>query len=122
MNGVTKKQVNAYFEFDMPFRLQIPSYEGNCGVCISKALRNLCTIARHKPDKIDFFKVLAEDYATPDFTFFREYNHIGHIFDMAKDIKIKDAHDNRFDLETAPEFDFYLDSEGACGGTCEPFS
>ena len=30
---------------------------------------------------------------------------------------------NRFDLDNQLTlFDFFLDSEGACGGTCEPFS
>lgn len=122
LQGVTKKRVNGYFEYEMPFRLQIPSYEGNCGACISKALRNLCTIARYKPEKFDFFRVLAEDFGQNDFPFYREYNTIDHIFDMAENKKIQDAHDNRYDLEEGPEFNTYLDSEGACGGTCEAFT
>jgi len=122
LQGVTKKRVNGYFEFDMPFRLQIPSYLGNCGACISKAIRNLCTIARTRPEKFDFFKVISEDLGNPNHTFYRTRKNINDIFEMSKDEKIKDAHDNRFDLETAPEFDEELDSEGACGGTCEAFS
>jgi len=122
LEGVTKKQVNKYFEFDMLFRLQIPSYLGNCGACISKGLRNLCTIARTRPEKFDFFKVISEDYNCENHTFYRNRKNINDIFEMSKDKKIKDAHDNRFDLETDLQFDFELDSEGACGGTCEAFT
>lgn len=122
LNGITKKKVNAYFENDMPFRLQIPSYLGNCGACISKGLRNLCTIARQRPEKFDFFNYIAKKQGVPNHTFYRNRKTISDVFEMAKDKKIKDAHDNRFDLDTEYEFDFELDSEGACGGTCEPFS
>lgn len=124
LNGVTKKKVNAHFEFDMPFRLEIPSWIGNCGACISKGLRNLCTVARYYPKKFDVFRVLAEDFGDGNHTFYRNRKSIDDIFEMSKDEKIKDAHDNRFDIEnqTEIEFDFELDSEGACGGTCEPFS
>lgn len=119
--NVTKKQVNKYFEYDMPFRLQIPSYLGNCGACISKSLRGLCTIARTRPEKFDFFKQIAEEKGQQDHTFYRNRNSIKDIFEMAKDEKIKNTHDNRFDFDM-PEFDFELDSEGACSGTCEAFS
>lgn len=122
LQGVTKKRVNAYFEFDMPFRLKIPSYLGNCGACISKGLRNLCTIARTRPEKFDFFKVISEDFGNPNHTFYRNRKNINDIFEMSEDKNIKDAHDNRFDLETDLEFDFELDSDGACGGTCEAFT
>jgi len=121
LENVTKKQVNKYFEYDMPFRLQIPSYLGNCGACISKSLRGLCTIARTRPEKFDFFNQIAKEKGFENHTFYRNRNSIKDIFEMAKDDKIKNAHDNRFDFEI-PEFDFELDAEGACGGTCEAFS
>lgn len=119
LQGVTKKDVNEFF-IKMPFRLQIPSYLGNCGACISKSIRNLCTIARQRPEKFNFFDYIAKEKGLPEHTFYRDHNTIKSIFEQSKDEKIKDAHDNRFDVN--PEFDEYLDSEGACAGTCEAFS
>lgn len=122
IKGVTKKRVNGYFEKDMPFRLNLPSYMGNCGACISKSLRGLCTIARQRPEKFDFFDYIAKEKRFENHTFYRNRKSIKDVFEMAKDENIKNAHDNRFDLETQEEFDFELDAEGACGGTCEAFS
>lgn len=121
LQGVTKKDVNEFFIY-MPFRLQIPSYLGNCGACISKGIRSLCTIARKQPEKFDFFDYIAKEHGLDDFTFYRERNSIKSIFELSKNEKIKDAHDNRFDINEKPKFDEYLDSEGACAGTCEAFS
>lgn len=122
LQGITKKKVNNHFEFEMPFRLETPSWLGNCGACISKSIRSLCTVARHRPEKFDFFKVLAEDLGFASHTYYRDKTSITKIFEMAPDNNIIDAHDNRFDTELQYEFVFDLDSEGACGGTCEPFS
>jgi len=121
LQGVTKKDINEFF-INMPFRLQIPSYLGNCGACISKGIRNLCTIARTRPEKFDFFDYIAKEFGTEDHTYYRDRSSIKDIFEKSKDEKIKDAHDNRFDTNEVVEFDEYLDSEGACGGTCEAFS
>lgn len=122
ISRITKQMINYFFEFEMPFRLQIPSWLGNCGACISKSIRSLCTIARYRPEKFLFFKVISEDYGVPFHEFFRNHNTIYSIFEMSKDKNIKDAVDNRFDTNYNHEFVFELDAEGACGGTCEPFS
>lgn len=125
LQGVTKAKVNRFFINEMPFRLEIPSYLGNCGACISKAIRSLCTISRTRPEKFHFFDTIAKEFGVPDHTFYRDRNSISSIFEMAKDEKIKDAKDNRFNVGTPDlfsEFDEKLDSEGACGGTCEAFS
>lgn len=119
LQGVTKKDINEFF-IKMPFRLQIPSYLGNCGACISKSIRSLCTIARHRPEKFNFFDFIAKEKGFEEHTFYRGHNTVKSIFEQSKSLKIKDAHDNRFD--TNKEFDEYLDSEGACSGTCEAFS
>lgn len=130
--GVTKRNLNRYFEFIMPFRLNLPSYLGNCGACISKSVRNLCTIARKVPRKFKFFKFLSDKYGNGQHTYYQGFRTIDDIFEMAKDESIKDGKDNRFDLEyqtdlffdtdIKSEFDTELDSEGACGGVCEAFS
>jgi hypothetical protein len=124
LEGVTKPSLNRYFEFEMPFRLQLPSFLGNCGVCISKSIRTLCTIARIRSIKFKFFKFLSDKYGDGKWTFYNGYKTIDDIFEMAKDEKIKDAVDNRFNLVHQQDlfFDSELDSEGACGGVCEAFS
>ena len=124
LEGITKPSLNRFFEFEMPFRLQLPSYLGNCGACISKSLRNLCTIAREKPRKFEFFKFLSDEYGDGKHTFYMKFNSVDDIFEMAKDENIKSAKDNRFNLEYQQDlfFDSDLDSEGACAGTCEAFS
>lgn len=124
LEGITKPYLNRYFEYEMPFRLQLPSYLGNCGVCISKSLRNLCTIARERPRKFKFFKFLSDKYGEGKHTFYNQFKTVDDIFEMAEDKKIKSAKDNRFNLAHQQDlfFDSELDSEGACGGVCEAFS
>jgi len=124
LNGVTKPFLNSFFTNEMPFRLNLKSYLGNCGVCILKSLRNLCTIAREVPKKFNFFKFLNYKYGKEEHTFFNKYKTIDNIFEMAKDKNIKNAKDNRFNLQHQQDlfFDSELDSEGACAGSCEAFS
>jgi hypothetical protein len=124
LNGITKPFLNRFFEFEMPFRLDLPSYMGNCGACISKSLRNLCTIAREEPKKFKFFKFLADKYNNGIHPFYMKYKTVDDIFKMAKDLSIKSAKDNRFNFAYQQDlfFDSELDSEGGCGGTCEAFS
>jgi len=124
LKGVTKPSLNRYFQFEMPFRLNLPSYQGNCRVCISKGLRNLCTIARERPNSFNFFDFLSKKYGNGNHPFYMKYNTIESIITMAKSEKIKSAKDNRFDFTHQQDlfFDTELDTEGACGGVCEAFS
>lgn len=124
LKGITKPFLNRFFEYEMPFRLDLPSYLGNCGACISKALRKLCTIARHKPKKFKFFDFLSVKYGNGSHTFYQGFNTVESIFEMSKNPLIKDAVDDRFNLAHQQDlfFDSELDKEGACGGVCEAFS
>ncbi len=124
IKGVTKPFLNHFFQFVMPFRLNLPSYLGNCGACISKSLRSLCTIARERPKKFKFFDFLSKKYGNASHTFYMQFNTIDSIFEMAKDENIKSSEDNRFNITHQQDlfFDSNLDSEGSCAGTCEPFS
>lgn len=124
LQGITKKDVNRFFIEEMPFRLDLESYLGNCGACISKGLRNLCTIARKRKEKFEFFRFISTELGFMNHQFYRERKSISDIFEMSLNENIKDAQDNRFNLEDQIklDFDFELDSEGACGGTCEAFS
>lgn len=124
IKGITKPFLNRFFENEMPFRLNLPSFLGNCGACISKSLRNLCTVARQRPEKYEFFSFLSKKYSDKKHTFYNKYKTIEDIFEMAENPTIKNAKDNRFNLLHQQDlfFDSELDTEGACGGVCEPFS
>lgn len=124
LQGITKPMINRLFEYEMPFRLNLPSYLGNCGACISKSLRNLCTIMRDNPNKFKFFSFLSSEFGLDMHTFYREHTTIQALVEMSKDLNIKNARDNRFDFEYQTDlfFDSKLDTEGACGGTCEAFA
>jgi hypothetical protein len=123
LNGITKPFLNRFFQYEMPFRLEIPSYLGNCAVCISKSIRNLCTIARERPEKFEFFKFLSDTYGEEKHNFYMQHNSITDIFEKSKNESIRSAKDNRFNLNYQQDlfFDADLDSEGACAGTCEAF-
>lgn len=124
LKGITKPFLNIFFNNEMPFRLNLTSYKGNCKVCISKSLRNLCTIARESPTDFSFFDFLNNKYGNGKHTFYNKHNTINSIFKMATDTKIENAKDNRFNFTHQQDlfFDSELDSEGACGGVCEAFS
>lgn len=124
LNGITKSFLNRFYQKQMPFRLNLASYLGNCGACISKGLRNLCTIAREAPNKFRFFNFLNMKYGNGNHTFYMKYKTIDDIFEMAKNKTIKSAKDNRLDFEYQQDlfFDAELDTEGYCAESCEAFS
>lgn len=50
----TKPIVNVYWR-DMPFRLNIPSYLGNCVSCFKKGDKNLFAAIKERPESMDFW-------------------------------------------------------------------
>lgn len=58
---VTKKDVNTYWN-NMPFRLELKGYEGNCKVCWKKSFRKLGTIAQESPEKFSFVERMENKY------------------------------------------------------------
>lgn len=59
--GVTKPHVNRFWR-DMPFRLDLKGYEGNCKVCWKKSLRKLMTIAKENPEAFDNFRKWEKEF------------------------------------------------------------
>lgn len=53
MIPTNKEDVNKFW-INMPFDLQIKSYEGNCKTCWKKSLRKLMTIAKERPSDFDW--------------------------------------------------------------------
>jgi hypothetical protein len=136
LNPKTKPEINAYWN-DMPFRLELKGYEGNCKVCYKKSLRKLITIAKYNPEKFDVFKKFEEkyDHFAPEskpqleerfpLRFYRNYLSVDDILEMAKKPFIEAKDDSeQIDFQQRlfdNEFDIDLDQGSGCEETCEPF-
>lgn len=58
----TKPEINLYWR-DMPFRLNLKGYQGNCKWCWKKSLPKLIRIAKDNPKYFDFPKRMEKEYA-----------------------------------------------------------
>lgn len=133
--GVTKPMINAWWD-KMPFRLECKGYEGNCKACWKKSFRKLVTLARYNPHWFAFIRQMESEFSefvketrvgkvTTPVRFFRENKTVDDIFEMAKDIRILDAVDDKLDknyqlsiLSDGTE----LDSSNGCSESCDAFS
>ena len=52
---VNKPQINKFWA-NMPFRLQLKSYEGNCDLCFKKTLRKLLTVISEDRNSVNWWK------------------------------------------------------------------
>lgn len=131
--GVTKQMINNYWS-KMPFRLGLKGYEGNCKVCFKKSIRKLVTICRENPEKFDFFKQMEYEYS--DFIsptrktisgkqyFFRGNKSVQDIFELSKDLSIKNALDDSVEINYQRNmFEMLneLDQSNGCEESCEVF-
>lgn len=132
---ISKPAVNRFWR-DMPFRLELKGYEGNCKVCWKKSLRKLMTIAREQPSAFDNFKKWEQEFEnfipearqdndkikTP-IRFFRNHFSVNDImelskkpFAVAKDDSVVFTETIQFKL-----FDLPLDLSNGCVESCEVF-
>jgi len=133
--GITKPYVNRFWR-DMPFRLELKGYEGNCKTCWKKSLRKLMTIANDNPEYFNSFKRWEKEYENfiPDsrkhnkdikvpIRFFRKNLSVDDIFELSK--KPFEAVKN--DAEVYQEYvqltidGFDLDTSNGCLESCEVF-
>ena len=137
--GITKQMVNVFWK-NMPFRLQLKGYQGNCKTCFKKSYRKLCTLARNEPEKFDFFRQIETEfgnYVKPEqlkkyigtdsiklpIRFFRNNLSVDDIFEMSKDQRIKDALDdaNVYTVQTRLFGNIDFDLSNGCTESCEVF-
>lgn len=137
---ITKPDVNRFWN-NMPFRLQLKGYQGNCKTCFKKSFRKLCTIARENPEKFDFFKQMETEYENYikkeqiekhiqrgieiklPIRFFRNNMSVADLKLMAEDKSIVDAinDSNIYHVQTH-FFDIIdIDSSNGCSESCEVF-
>lgn len=132
--GIVKQMVNKFFS-DIPFRLGLKGYEGNCKTCWKKSFRKLVTIARHNPSWFAFMAQMEIEYGEfvretrkhkikPPITFFRGNKTVADIFEMAKDKSIIDAIDDSIDTDYQISMwhdGTELDMSNGCSESCEVF-
>lgn len=68
----TKPQINQYWR-DMPFRLELAGYQGNCKTCWKKSTRKLLTIMDENPGAFDFFERMERENSYVGAEFSKQY-------------------------------------------------
>jgi hypothetical protein len=119
---ITKPMINKFWS-EMPFRLELKGYQGNCKWCWKKTLRKHVTIARETPHYYDFpikmeekygmCGALAKKHNEPQ-VFFRKKMSAKDILSMVDDTSIKNADDDSIIMP-----DLELDLGSGCGESCE---
>jgi 3'-phosphoadenosine 5'-phosphosulfate sulfotransferase (PAPS reductase)/FAD synthetase len=130
MIPATKPMINFFWK-QMPFRLDLKGYQGNCKTCWKKADKKLYKIAQESPNSFDFMDRMEEKYGNffPDsrkqkfikegkdfpkqITFFRKNRSAKQIIEESKD-----WNGNVYD--DSSRYSFQLDLLG--GDSCEVFS
>jgi hypothetical protein len=127
----TKQRVNAFWK-DMPFRLNLKGYEGNCRACWKKSFRKLMTIASESPSDFDFMERMEEKYEgytpntrnkeDPPYRFYRNSTTVQEIKEAARTETFRLARDDSKESSYQTVM-FDMDSPGGgCGEHCEPFN
>lgn len=134
--GITKPIINTFWR-DMPFRLQLKGYEGNCKTCWKKSFRKLVTIARYNPQHFEFMRQMELEYGEYlsngvknrvdkielPIKFFRTNNSVEDIFEMAKNQDIEDALDDNINYKiTTLDDGTELDISNGCSESCEVYT
>lgn len=61
MIPTNKPMINFYWK-NMPFRLELKGYQGNCKTCWKKSDKKLYQIAKENPNAFDFMKRMEDKY------------------------------------------------------------
>lgn len=126
MIPATKPMINFFWK-QMPFRLNLKGYQGNCTTCWKKSDKKLFTIANENPRAFEFMKRMEEKYGfigaefAKDYegkrerTFFRGNRGAEQILEQAKSFDgiVKDD---------SIEYNFQTDIDLIGGESCEVFS
>lgn len=70
----TKPVINVYWK-DMPFRLTIPSYLGNCVTCFKKGDTNLFSAIKERPEAMDFWIRMWDKQSTGNKDIYPPFRH-----------------------------------------------
>lgn len=117
---VTKPLINSFWR-DMPFRLQLKGYEGNCAWCWKKTLRKHYTLIKENKKLYDFPARMESLYKncgpqTGERVFFRQNTSTLELIKQAESAIFEPYHDDSI------EYDPLLDVGAGCGESCEVFA
>jgi hypothetical protein len=139
---IDKPAINRFWR-DMPFRLNLKSWEGNCKTCWKKSDRKLFTIAKERPEWFNFFAEMERQYSMckpegkkdcivePPYYFFRKHRSVADILELSKNTHFNAPSDDRdrtlsidqlilFDL-AIDELKRDLDMSSSCSESCEAY-
>lgn len=140
--AITKPMVNFFWK-NMPFRLNLKGYEGNCKTCYKKSFRKLGSIACEHPERFDFFRQMEIEYSMfindgkkaalakkgttleLPLRFFREKKTVDDIFIIPQQEGFEISLDDKmfFNYQTSILHDgTELDLNNGCVDSCELFS
>ena len=117
---VTKADIRHWWA-EQDFDLEIPEHYGNCVTCWKKSDRKLLTIAKHDPERFDFFRRMEDEHrrvraGNKDRVFFRRHRSVEDIIRASKE-PFKEFTDHMPELQLGM-FD-PIDIEEGCGQGCE---
>lgn len=121
---ITKPRVNEFWS-NMPFRLNLTGYQGNCKWCWKKSLRKHLTLMNESPEIYDFPERMEAEHGLSGHNvdgtkrvFFRNGVSTKQLRELAKQPFTPAEDDARIYLE--PDlFDYDLDAAGGCSESCE---
>jgi len=135
-NIPTKKNGINKFWRDMPFDLNLKTYEGNCDICFKKSDRKIMTLLKENPYLSEWWLQMEEKYNTyipigrqketlkPPINFFRQNRSLKVLIEMSK-LEFNLAKDESQFVafyEQLSLFDSDLDLSGGCSSeSCEAF-
>ena len=126
----TKPRVNRFWR-DMPFRLNLKGYQGNCVWCWKKSMRKHLTLIQEDPGQFDFPERMEDLYShinpeekagnkkLEDRVFFRKKMSTLELRGISYAGGFQPAVDDAVIYEDQMDFDFDLDEESGCHGSCE---
>lgn len=123
MLPTTKPMVNFYWR-NMPFRLQLKGYQGNCATCWKKSDKKLFQIYKENPRAFDFMDKMERKYPRVGAEFDKDINAKDRVFfrnhRSANDIMIEADGWNGSIINDSEQYSYQLDLVGA--DACEVFS
>jgi len=125
--GITKPNINIFFRDNIDFRLELPSFCGNCGACTQKELYKIVYLARIKPHYFNWWKWFSSEVLKKDFKYWENYNGVEDVFEKSKKENIRVPIDERNIysiqlnlIESLNDLEVFEEKK-ECSESCEPF-
>lgn len=129
----TKAEIRHWWK-EQDFDLEIPEHMGNCVTCWQKSFRKLMTIAKHEPERFDFFRRMEQEHGMSGAPsedgkprkWYRNYTSVDEIIARSRE-PFNEFVDHMPELQLRlfcdqiTEIDELDKNYGSCTGSCEAF-